>query len=1074
MAEYRIVAKIDPQTAAGSAKVKQDLQGIQTQAKATETALNRSFDQAKFDKTIGSLVGRLDQLEKGLTNAGQTAQKVGKSFDTTTGGLERMTAAEFRAAGGLDGLSKSASGAATSQAQLDAALRRVLTATDAEAAGQLRLNNLVGDSTKLLAANLITQETHNKVLAQAAALGKEQASVSGMQRIGMQQLGFQLGDVATMYSLGAKPAQIFGSQIGQITQAVQLMSGGTSKFASFLGGPWGIALSVGLIALTPFVAKLFESGKALDEAIDKLKKDAAETEISRQAKERYNHTLEAQIVLQREIGGQLDKQIYSQRTIASLDLAKRQSDLANNKQLVANLEVEVERQRLITAQTRAVVIGHEAQDPAKGIVNVAASEVVKQDAALKAIEDRLRAAQKLVNDTELNVFKTQAGIARNISDQVGDKVAQITSFYEVAKDKAIEGALTDKHRQSILQETLNILERQKDAQVAAVQEAERLNKAGERGVEIFRSREQAIGLAGREFQKAGFDVSGNKQFRTTTGHANDADHNRNAIDINSSARPGVSTGGIVEANVPDLKAKFDAMARRYQARGYQVLWNGQVWPAGGSGPSGPITGADKHYDHMHVYAPKTIVGKSTGASTESQVAQDEGSKAKVAERASDFVQSIADKAAAQGVAPDRQSQLNAQIDEALAEFTRRFDRAATTGEKASITKSLTDADARQIAIEFDKAYVAPLKRLQELQGKTGLDRQVLNAQLEETLRLGRALTFAEAQRIDTGIRGSAQLQTTAQILEQINGPVEAYKAQLTSLNALLSQGSISQAEFNARIGELGASASQFKAGLPGNNSQGTSFADQGVADEAQRQRDDQLAQLETFLSEGNIKEAEAADIRVAIWRQYQERLRQIDDSRLNNARRFFDQLAQLSSSKNKELAAIGKAAAVTTATIDAYLAINNALARLPPPWNIAMAAAIGATALANVAQIVGLKDGGIVRGPGGPRSDSVPINASNGEFVVNAAATGRNLALLEAINAGKTVRAAAPAAMAAAGAAQAAPAAAASPPPEVNLRIVNVTSNQQMSDFLASPEGEQVFVNMLHSNPEIIRQIASN
>lgn len=42
--------------------------------------------------------------------------------------------------------------------------------------------------------------------------------------------------------------------------------------------------------------------------------------------------------------------------------------------------------------------------------------------------------------------------------------------------------------------------------------------------------------------------------------------------------------------------------------------------------------------------------------------------------------------------------------------------------------------------------------------------------------------------------------------------------------------------------------------------------------------------------------------------------------------------------------------------------------------------------------------GGAVRGPGGPRDDQVPIMASNGEFVVNAASTARHSALLEAIN----------------------------------------------------------------------------
>lgn len=46
-------------------------------------------------------------------------------------------------------------------------------------------------------------------------------------------------------------------------------------------------------------------------------------------------------------------------------------------------------------------------------------------------------------------------------------------------------------------------------------------------------------------------------------------------------------------------------------------------------------------------------------------------------------------------------------------------------------------------------------------------------------------------------------------------------------------------------------------------------------------------------------------------------------------------------------------------------------------------------------------DGGMIHGPGGPREDKVPILASNGEFIVNAAATARNRALLESINANR-------------------------------------------------------------------------
>ncbi|QWK79089.1 tape measure protein [Ochrobactrum sp. BTU1] len=64
-----------------------------------------------------------------------------------------------------------------------------------------------------------------------------------------------------------------------------------------------------------------------------------------------------------------------------------------------------------------------------------------------------------------------------------------------------------------------------------------------------------------------------------------------------------------------------------------------------------------------------------------------------------------------------------------------------------------------------------------------------------------------------------------------------------------------------------------------------------------------------------------------------------------------------------------------------------------------------------VSGIVGKKDGGVVkaatggliRGPGGPRTDSIPARLSDGEFVVNAKATKQNRAILEAINRGRAL-----------------------------------------------------------------------
>jgi hypothetical protein len=110
-----------------------------------------------------------------------------------------------------------------------------------------------------VAASKVTQATSR----QAGAM-RNVAQASGQARAGMQQLGFQIGDVAAQYSAGTRPAQIFAQQIGQVQQAVMLMAGSTGKLASFLSGPWGLALSVGASVTAILASKLMEGKEAAD------------------------------------------------------------------------------------------------------------------------------------------------------------------------------------------------------------------------------------------------------------------------------------------------------------------------------------------------------------------------------------------------------------------------------------------------------------------------------------------------------------------------------------------------------------------------------------------------------------------------------------------------------------------------------------------------------------------------------------------------------------------------------------------------------------------------------------------
>lgn len=75
----------------------------------------------------------------------------------------------------------------------------------------------------------------------------------GLQRVGYQQLGYQLQDVGASYASGTRLATIAAQQVGQLGSALSLIAQGSEnaggkmgKFATILGGPWAIAATVAI------------------------------------------------------------------------------------------------------------------------------------------------------------------------------------------------------------------------------------------------------------------------------------------------------------------------------------------------------------------------------------------------------------------------------------------------------------------------------------------------------------------------------------------------------------------------------------------------------------------------------------------------------------------------------------------------------------------------------------------------------------------------------------------------------------------------------------------------------------
>lgn len=231
------------------------------------------------------------------------------------------------------------------------------------------------------------------------ALGRVNAT-SGRTRMGMQQLGFQMNDVATQMAMGTKATTIFAQQSGQMIQALQMMGGEGSAFLKFLGGPWGIGLSVAAIALTPLIGKLFDSSDAVGDLVNKLKEHAEKTRDSEQADRIWAGTLDGLIERQKQLNAELDKRLTTQAATDATTLAGAQSDRDRLKNELDAAERDLANKK--EELDRAKDLARNALDP---------SAAQGAAAALARAQEAFTAAQTKVN----NVSKAYSEAASNVS-----------------------------------------------------------------------------------------------------------------------------------------------------------------------------------------------------------------------------------------------------------------------------------------------------------------------------------------------------------------------------------------------------------------------------------------------------------------------------------------------------------------------------------------------------------------------------------------------------------------------------------------------------------------------------------
>lgn len=430
--------------------------------------------QAAWDRASAEVTGALEKQAKAAARLQAVgATPVQQRINASTG-VGQVSTGNAKAA------------AAALAAELDRAeaeARQLIASIDPLFAAQSRYEAQVARINAVRSTGQLSEERYLQLLAnekslldQASAAGQRNAGISGQRRMGMQQLGFQMNDVASQMAMGTKASVIFAQQSAQTVQALQLMGGEGNKFLNFLKGPWGIALSVAVVALSPLISKLFETGNAVDDLVEKEKKEAKQSADTDRAHQIFANTLDGVSKALRD----------NAKALHALDDAGKS---AARRALEVAL-AEAEKTTRIREATVAILQQQEANLKNAQAVSFGAGGGASAYGAQSFFQQQVDAAHAAVEEAKRDAGEAQ----RQIADATSRLVVEVATRDPVERIKKHYADLIESTRKRLLAEhatteeiirQTRALQDQSDAAVKAEQAKDRKGPANAGGAAIF-------------------------------------------------------------------------------------------------------------------------------------------------------------------------------------------------------------------------------------------------------------------------------------------------------------------------------------------------------------------------------------------------------------------------------------------------------------------------------------------------------------------------------------------------------------------------------------------------------------
>ncbi|MEJ8630589.1 hypothetical protein P0F65_13465 [Sphingomonas sp. I4] len=364
--------------------------------------------------------------------------------------------------------------------------RSAITMREYGAAQQYARDRLYAHAAAIPTASAATQQlTEAQRRAMAAMMGN---------RMAMQGLSYQAQDTFTQMSMGANVFQVIAIQGAQAAGQLTFLQGEAGSaaarmrtFANFMLGPWGLALTAGLLVLGALTKNLHLFSDEVDDAVAKLQKDAHSTDIAAQAKERFKTTLEGVTQAIRDQAKALDDAAEAERTSAErANIAAKQ-----------HAEEALELRKKTAARLADAIAARDGFSATGGGTSTVATVQAAEAARVVELQGQLKDADAQVEKAQANLNRTRVDLAAEQAQIAIDPVRAVTKLYDdrikALKDLQREEA---KHGRQVGAESKRRLQELEEQKKKAVETAQATANAARRSNTANRQFGREVDLSG--------------------------------------------------------------------------------------------------------------------------------------------------------------------------------------------------------------------------------------------------------------------------------------------------------------------------------------------------------------------------------------------------------------------------------------------------------------------------------------------------------------------------------------------------------------------------------------------------